>query len=479
MKRIAIIPIDNRPICYTLLEQICAIDNDIKLFMPKRELLGGLATPADIRGIQAWLQELSDIDILIVSLDTIAYGGLTCSRRSEDSYEKVLERLSTFKALIKGRANKVFAFSSIMRISNNNINEEEKEYWNTWGTKIYDYSYNLHRNEVLYGANSVSSCVLSQIPSDILEDYIKTRERNFNVNKKYLEWLADDTLDFLVYSKDDSGEFGLNIKEARELHIMVAAHGLNALVKTGADEIPLALLSRAVCEDKGLKVAPIFLENARSSLNAVSKYEDVTVYDCVFGQFDLAKIKAFTLEEADMSLMINNFQSEQGDLVLGERVNFVRADVFIKFEKILASVDKPYFIADINNANGADNNFVHFLLKSGLDERFYGYSAYNTSANTIGCAICTAVITFFAKDYNDEAFKKLQFTRFMDDWAYQANIRRLVREKAPNFSTELKRNRANLDSFAHKINEILGSNFQVLKYDLPWNRSFEIELEVR
>ena len=51
MKKIALIPIDNRPICYTLVEQICTINEDIKLYLPERKFLGGLLDMADISAL--------------------------------------------------------------------------------------------------------------------------------------------------------------------------------------------------------------------------------------------------------------------------------------------------------------------------------------------------------------------------------------------------------------------------------------------
>ena len=72
---IAFIPIDNRPVCYTLPEQICALNDDINLLMPDRELLGDLTKCADVEGIFNWLENLHDIDSVVMCLDTIAYGG--------------------------------------------------------------------------------------------------------------------------------------------------------------------------------------------------------------------------------------------------------------------------------------------------------------------------------------------------------------------------------------------------------------------
>ena len=49
--KIAFLPIDNRPVCYTLPEMIAKIDSDIEFFIPERGHLGGLTKTADIEGL--------------------------------------------------------------------------------------------------------------------------------------------------------------------------------------------------------------------------------------------------------------------------------------------------------------------------------------------------------------------------------------------------------------------------------------------
>ena len=131
--------------------------------------------------------------------------------------------------------------------------------------------------------------------------------------------------------------------------------------------------------------------------------------------------------------------------------------------------EKPYMIADVRIENGTDNNFVNELFKNNLDENFFGYSAWNTSANTLGSLICAAKIKFLAKKYNDAAFKKLQTIRFLDDWAYQANVRQL----GPEFSAvkDLMRD------FEKIVFEKIGTD-AVTCYKFPWNRLFEVEVEL-
>ena len=137
--KIAFLPIDNRPVCYTLPEMIAKIDSDIEFFIPERGLLGGLTKTADIEGLFKWLIDLPELDAIVLSLDTIAYGGLIPSRRCPETFEQIKERIDKLKKILETKKSKIYAFSSIMRISNNNYNIEEKEYWKKWGKKIFDY----------------------------------------------------------------------------------------------------------------------------------------------------------------------------------------------------------------------------------------------------------------------------------------------------------------------------------------------------
>ena len=438
--KIGFVPIDNRPVCYTLPKQIAEIDEDIELFLPKREWLGDLKKTADTDKIFEWLENLPQVDALILSLDTLAYGGLIPSRRCNNSFEQVKEKIERLKYILSSKNAKIYAFSSIMRISNNNVNEEEKEYWADWGEKIFKYSFDFDKN-----GNTETD-----VPKEILQDYLATRKRNFEINKKYLEWQKEGFFDTLVFSKDDCAQYGLNVKEARELE---ASGGF---VKTGADEIPLSLLARAV---KGeIKIAPVFLEPEYKSL--VSNYEDISIEKSVLGQIELAGCKVSEPENADILLCINNFKNKQGEIVMGVDTEH--------FDGKWKKPEKPYMIADVRFANGADNAFVKQIFEQGLGENFYGYSAWNTSANTLGSLICWAKIKFLAEKCSKKAFCNLQVVRFLDDWAYQANVRQ-DKPSADKLKEQMK-------PYEKEVFALLGYSAD-LSYSYPWDRFFEVEIE--
>ena len=444
--KIGFVPIDNRPVCYTLPKILSEIDESIEFFMPERKYLGDLTKSADIEGLFEWLMCLPKLDAIILSLDTLAYGGLIPSRRCPETFEQIKHRIETLKEILDGKDCKIYAFSSIMRISNNNYNEEEKEYWSEWGKKIFEYSYECNKS----GGNLR---IKNDIPPAILDDYIETRARNFEINKIYLNWQKQGIFDTLIFSKDDCAEYGFNVQEATMLEKM------GAFVKTGADEIPLSLLSRAIYGN--IKICPIFLEPEFKNL--ISNYEDISIEKSVKGQIELAGCTVASEKDADILLYVNNFKKQQGEIVM-------KVDTE-KFAKTFTTPDKPYMIADVRFANGADNNFVKEIFNNEIvDEKFYGYSAWNTSANSLGSLICGAKIKYVAQKYNKKAFEKLQITRFLDDWAYQANVRQNL--KTP----DIKEVSLLMKSFENEVYTKLGTSANI-KYSFPWKRLFEVEVE--
>lgn len=433
--KIAFLPIDNRPVCYTLAKDIAGIDREIEFFIPPRKLLGDLKRVADIEGLISWLENLPQIDSLILSLDTLVYGGLIPSRRSKETLEELQTRLERIKPLLRNK--NVYAFSSIMRISNNNYNEEEKEYWSEYGKKIFDYSFSggVNRNN---------------IPDEIIEDYLSTRKRNFTLNKTYLNWQKEGLFNTLIFSKDDCAEKGFNVEEAKELE------RLGGKTKTGADEIPLALLARAI--KKEIKIYPEFLEPEYKNL--ISNYEDVSIEKSVSGQLELCGFKLSSREEADVILIVNNFKEKQGELVMGWKTQ--------PFDRDFVPPNRPYCIADVRFANGGDNAFVEQLLNKLDLKNFYGYAGWNTSANTLGSLLCALKVKWNASQYDENAFKKFATTRLLDDWAYQANVRAQISEP-----TDIKQL---MKPYENRLSDIFNYDLKNRNYSYPWQRKFEIEV---
>lgn len=483
---ILFIPLDNRPVSYSLPQQIASLNRNMNVLMPPRKFLGGLTYNSDIDKILEWLKETLEsqkIDYIAVSLDTVAHGGLIPSRRSLDTYQEIIDRLNKFKNIVEssGTEAKIYAFSSIMRISDSYVNEEEKEYWDKFGKEISRYSFFKHKG----GRPDELARLESIIPPEILKDYLMTRERNFSVNRLYIKWAQEGFLDFLVYSKDDTGQFGLNVQESEALLAEILDKNLseNVVIQTGADEIPCDLISRAISDSfKKIKIFPIY--STKEGKDIISRYEDKTISENAIGQIKLCGGElANSIEEADILLLIHTPDKIQNDHCLNIHVESENKDAVNYCVYFIKNSDKPVIIGDVACANGADNLLVMQLLAIGIDiSKIYAYAGWNTTGNTLGSVIAIGLSRFIAEKSNNfdiENFKRLLLIRLSDDWAYQTIVRQKIRAITDFVDViTLKEELIPLVlNIAKKLD--CDASLDSLKISFPWNRTFEVELSVQ
>jgi hypothetical protein len=521
--KIILIPLDNRPVSYSLPQQIVSLNKNVKYLTPPREFLGGLVDYSQVDKILEWLDDTvkqEKVDYIVTSLDTIAYGGLVSSRRTSDNTEEIVKRLNNFRNILSNcNTNaKIYGFSSIMRISDSYVNEEEKEYWDKFGKELFKYSYLKHKidvrkiidsHQIQSNNNSLdisSRCgfafaeddikneyqekqefndLKNKIPAEILEDYLKTRERNFSINRFYLNWVEEKFLDLLVYSKDDTGQFGLNVQEAEVLEAEIQNKKLfnQALIQTGADEIPSDLVSRVLADNYGqaIKIFPVF--STKNGKNIISRYEDKTIQESVLGQIKLCGGEiADSLEKANMALLVHTPENIQNDHCLGihtEPENKEAVSFCIDFIK---NSQTPVMIGDIACANGGDNLLVMKILdQASIINKIYGYAGWNTTGNTLGSVISIGISRFIAEktgNFELNNFKKTLLVRLSDDWAYQTIVRQEIR--AITNIADKKTLKEELTPLVLNLAKKLDYSLNLTELDLtfPWNRTFEVEIVI-
>ena len=72
-----------------------------------------------------------------------------------------------------------------------------------------------------------------------------------------------------------------------------------------------------------------------------------------------------------------------------------------------------------------------------------------------------------AKQFDETDFKKVQMIRFLDDWAYQANIRQQI-ETPCDIRSQMK-------PYEEKISQVFDLPIKN-EYFYPWDRLFEVEV---
>jgi hypothetical protein len=204
------------------------------LHVPEVAELGHLRTPANRDHLAQWLRDhQAGASALVISVDMLVYGGLVPSRFIEDDAAALQARLALLRELKAAQPERpLYAFAATMRISNNNVNEEEKLYWSDYGSLIWQWSYFSDRFAVHADpADKAKADAASvAIPLQVQQDYQATRARNFAINLQLLDLVADGVIDRLILPQDDTAEYGFN----RASPVAAAGRGTR-LVRQGFD----------------------------------------------------------------------------------------------------------------------------------------------------------------------------------------------------------------------------------------------------
>ena len=98
-----------------------------------------------------------------------------------------------------------------------------------------------------------------EIPFEVLEEFTQRRNVNGWVNESMVDLARDGIVDFLVIPLDDCAQYGWAAREQRGLRSRAMRQGLGGRVfmYSGADEVGMVLLARAVNDARGLNPARV------------------------------------------------------------------------------------------------------------------------------------------------------------------------------------------------------------------------------
>ncbi|WP_202077426.1 DUF4127 family protein [Caldalkalibacillus salinus] len=400
---IAYIPVDGRPVTRDLPQQLAFIGG-WEVCVPKREDLGFLKKPGDVNDLQLWLKHKApDVEGFVLSIDMLGYGGLVPSRVTTEDTDVIHSRLAILRELKRQYPTKpIMAFSSTMRISNSNVNEEEKTYWAQYGPDIWAYSYHSHRYEKTQDEQSLTIVeeLSRRIPNEILEDYKRTRERHFAINLTLLDLVEEGVIDHLVYPQDDTAEFGWNIREQERLADRVNQRKLfnQVQIYPGADEVGSVLVARILYEREGVDKPTYspFYSGEKGALST-AMYEDRPIETSVKGQ--IAAFGSHTVDPstADILLAVNVPGKKQGDLALQLHLTDVDTNErhigeWLSRIRYYLSRGRRVALADLAYANGADPVLMPRVLADSVFHRLEAFAAWNTAGNTLGTVVAMSAM---------------------------------------------------------------------------------------
>ncbi|GAB2453440.1 DUF4127 family protein [Xylanimonas ulmi] len=499
--RIALLPLDERPVNVRLPAEVAAVAG-AEVVVPPAGALPRMRVPGDVDVLGDWLvgQCLDPAtDAAVVSLEMLHHGGLLPSRLSHDDLWSTLGRSQVLRTIRAARPSlPIAALSVVMRASDSYVADEEPEYWTLYGRDLHAVGADLHRSFL----GEPTSGAGARVPHEARADFLRRRLRNHLVNLAALDLVADGVIAPLLVTADDTAS-----RSAGSVEQAWIAHWSRALCRPegsvvshpGADEVSAVLVSRAL---GALDPRPVSIAVACADplgLKRTAPYENAPV-----GVGAASQIRASGSVVADgpgdallvvhapdpiggdwRGRMPHDCGREPGPAARGDEA--VRSTAAV----IRAALDAGAAVglADVRYANGADPRLVTELLEQGLIERLSAYAAWNTAGNTLGSVVATlraGVIGRRAGAFDAHAARRLLVGRVLEDWGYQAVVRtRLTGTLDPQAGEDPAADGRGDSYLARARRELAGLLERVSpgarldRVTLPWRRSFEVEFDVR
>ncbi len=488
-KKIVALPVDGRPVVREQVRQLMRIAG-WQLVMPDVAALGNFREPADRDHLSDWLHaHAAEADGFVLSLDMLIYGGLVPSRFIEDSESALLTRLSTL-IFLKQRypLRPVYCFLATMRLSHNNINDEEKVYWNLYGELIWRWSFYQDRYDVLgHAADAViANDAKAAIPEDIRNDYLATRKRNFSIALHTLSLVKSGVIDRLILPQDDTAGYGFNIAERRQLQQALTTDSLESRVQIypGADEVIHTLSAHmvgALTNKTAIKFFVVATDAEHiAALNA--RYEDRPILESISAQIAaVGGVRVSDAAAADVLLLVHSAGTSQGDWAMRLPLPSISTVTAEWLKKALGVSNKKIAVLDLAYANGGDPILIEALRQVMPLNMLAAYAGWNTASNSAGSLLAQCALA--AHDADASANREALCLRLLEDYLYQAVIRQQIRDEIDETTMSASVLNEKVSAvFITAANDWLRQHqfdWQVASIYLPWNRTFEIGINLQ
>lgn len=505
---IVFIPHDNRPI--SDVETADTIRQlGYKVVVPPDELLGSNSNLGNSDKLWQWLEDnttvphkkdkkppykpLPGIKAVVLSGDAMIYGSLVGSRKHHFTQQKLLERVKKFQEF-KDSHPKVpmYVFSSIMRTPRTGeaSGSEEPGYYFSYGTDIFRYTALKDKEEVegLTKREKKEMKFLTEfLPREAIDDWLSRRSKNLAVNKAMIDLAKAGTFSYFCLGRDDNAPYSQTHRESRWLNDYGRELGKTRFNNmAGIDEFGMLLLTRAVNDLEAVMPFVCVRYNMGEGARVVPSYSDEAIDKTIRSHVIMAGgVYVTTPARADLVLLVNTNPNgetyEANDAGNTEKSRFSTRYFMNMLEEELAE-GRPVGIADIAYANGSDNALMAALRDKDLLFRLQAYSGWNTPTNSTGFVLGQGMLV---PRMSDESRKRLLYTRYLDDWGYQANVRQNLSATLGYFKGQgsggnLNEKRAQTEASATlRMQTFAGWNLpkfldvKQIKVTMPWNRLFE------
>lgn len=499
-EKLLFIPLDSRPVslAYT-------VDSfrktGVQVVTPPGEYLANDRQTGDPVKLSQWLeQEARGADGAVVSLDSLIYGGLVPSRTHELDPQVLAERaegLLAFKERHPGVP--VYGFATVMRSPKWSSAPAEPAYYAQYGPQIFRWGALRDRQEqglLVRKEKKELAGLEKDLPLEIRRDVLERRKKNLFVLKGLVRGLEKGKLDYLLIGRDDSAPYSEAHRDARKLEkFSDPAFRYKFRSFSGADELGMVLLNRALNKARGETPLVYAYYNEGKGPATVASYEDSPIRTS-YRQHVLASGGYPAQWDKRADLVLGIYTPADGvtlgadDPRNGEALD-ERGQRFLEKTWDYVQRGANVGIADVAFGNGSSRGLVRALLeeKDGQEPLGYqlgSYAGWNTASNSLGYALGQGMLRPYLDSQDRQA---LLTVRYLDDWLYQSRVRQEVRKELiwPSQWPDGKLTDSQTEQAERMVTEkmvqegapLLGGRPERYRYRLPWHRTFEVEVALR
>lgn len=486
------VPQDDRPVSlkYTV-ETAEGAGYDV--ITPPMYLISGKNYKGQADKIWDWVKENAHrADVMVLSTDTLIYGGLVDSRKHNLPLSTLTNRVNRIESLKKEYPKIPFyGFGTVMRSPRASGGGVEPAYYGDYGPAIFRIAALQDKmDDSRLSDDEMAELMNLQtyVPIEYLQDWFNRRAENMKVNKLLIDLTRNHTFTYFALGHDDTSSLSQSALEGRYL----AAYSKNISSSEygsfpGADQLGLLLIARARVDK--LQLHPTFEVTypLGGAGDTIPHYEDQSVAKTIAEHITAVGGTMITTGKPDVLLAVNTpLTKSTGESEAFENFPMISKSTNSFLDHIETAIHNGVQtnVIDIAYSNGSDNTLVFGLYQRDLLYRVGSYNGWNTASNSIGYAVAQSILATAMPVHNHN---KMLTQQYLDNWAYQANIRKDVYRMQDTIRLDNVRYTGELNS---KLEDYMNERIQdfaekYLSLDprtvsarFPWGRLFETEISV-
>ena len=486
------VPQDDRPVSlqYTVDTAKAA---GMTVLTPPQNLISGKTYKGQADQIWNWVeQNAGRADVMVLSTDTLIYGGLVDSRKHNlplSTLEYRLKRIEALKANYKN--TRIYGFGTVMRSPRASGGGTEPSYYADYGPTIFQIAAlqdKLDAGTLTQAETQKLMSLQASVPVEYLQDWFSRRQKNMQINKGLIDEARKGVFEYFALGHDDTSQLSQSALEGRYL-----SQYSKGIPRTqygsfpGADQLGLLLMARSRTDESVEKPTFSIIYPLGGAGKTLPGYEDQTIDKTIAEHVEAVGGTMTTAGKPTVLLAVNTplSTSTSESEVFGNLPMVSQAtNAFVDRIQQATEQGVTVSVADIAYNNGSDNTLVGAMYKRDLLYKIGAYNGWNTASNTVGYAIAQGLLL---KSMSPEGHRDMLTQQYLDNWAYQANIRKDIYRMQDSIRTGNVRYSGDLNS---KLEEYLQERIQdfgetylkvdprTIKATFPWGRLFETDITV-